>query len=52
METLILVGFAILIALTAALLAIGQERHWGLTPISLLGLGFIIPFLLMLVGAI
>jgi hypothetical protein len=50
METIVTVTFLILLVLTAILLAIGQSRDWGVAPVGLLGLGFIIPFIMMLFG--
>jgi hypothetical protein len=50
MEMFALISFVFVAALTAIMLVVGQSRHWGITPVGLLGLGFIIPFLMLLLG--
>lgn len=52
METIVLTTLAIVTILAIALTALGQRNGWGVTPLSLLGLGFLVPFGMLLGGII
>ncbi len=52
MESAIIAIFAVLIILAGILTVIGQRNGWGVAPLGILGLGFIIPFAMLLLGAL
>ncbi len=43
-------GITLLVILAAAFLLWGQRKHWGLAPVGLLGLVFIVPMFMLLTG--
>ena len=52
MESVMITIVAILVILSGILTAIGQRNGWGVAPLGFLCLGFIIPFAMLLVGAL
>jgi len=52
MDSLVIAIFAAVILTAIALTMFGERHGWGVTPLGLLGLGFLIPFALLLVGAL
>ncbi len=52
METAILTTVVFLVIASGILTAIGQRNGWGVAPLGFLGLGFIIPFVMLLIGVL
>lgn len=52
METAIIAFVAFLIVISTILTISGQRSGWGVAPLGILGLGFIIPFVMLLIGVL
>lgn len=52
MDSVIIALVATLIVLAFILTAVGQRSGWGVAPLGILGLGFVIPFGMLLVGVL
>lgn len=52
MDSIVIAFFAALILIAIALTKVGEDRGWGVAPLGILGLGFIIPIGMLLFGAL
>ncbi len=52
MDTIIIAIVASFILIALILTAMGQRSGWGVTPLGILGLGFLVPFGMLLGGVL
>jgi len=52
MDTIIIAIVASFALLAIGLTILGQRSGWGVTPLSILGLGFLVPFGMLLGGVL
>lgn len=50
MDTIVISLFAAFILIAFALAKLGEDRGWGVAPLGFLGLGFIVPIAMLLIG--